>query len=454
MIIGWDGLGISSFLLIIHYQDDKSINSAIITIFTNRLGDAALILLIVLISNNHTWFMQTNQYSKTFILIIIAASLTKSAQIPFSAWLPIAISAPTPISALVHSSTLVTAGVYLIIRTNYIIKDNNLINTLLIISTITRIISGLAALKETDIKKIIAFSTLNQISLIFVRISINQSKIAFFHLIVHAVFKSSLFICAGFCIHEYSRSQEIKYLKNLSIRNPFITSLLYLANISIIGFPITAGFISKHIILEYSFLERIYIFIYLALLLRFSLTIAYTFKITYFITRGVPSLLNPLKNFTSNTKYINLPIYILITIVIFSGLFINSNYYIYEKILILINLDKISLNLLILASLFICYRHIKQKKKNYLNKNYSIFTLINSLKWTTIFNSLTINLSLKGRQLENNIILHLWEFKPKSLIYYSSLLNNFFSRNSHLLILIFYAIIYIIFIINLYFKKL
>jgi NADH-ubiquinone oxidoreductase chain 5 len=143
--------------------------------------------------------------------MIIAAAITKSAQIPFSRWLPAAIAAPTPVSALVHSSTLVTAGVFLIIRFYPFLHTIILFNkVILIIAVITMLIAGLSATTECDIKKIIALSTLSQLGIIITRIGLNLPTLAYFHMVTHALFKALLFICAGTFINNHRHRQDLR----------------------------------------------------------------------------------------------------------------------------------------------------------------------------------------------------------------------------------------------------
>lgn len=200
-----------SYCLVIFYQRSNSYNSGIITIISNRIGDVMIIISVLFLLNFGSFdFMSLSKTEMILGLFIILAGITKSAQIPFSAWLPAAIAAPTPVSSLVHSSTLVTAGVYLIIRFNYLFLNNLNIIFLLKISLITIIISGINAYLETDFKKIIAFSTLSQLSIIIIITSLNISELAFFHLVIHAIFKSMLFLCAGLIIHFINGNQDIR----------------------------------------------------------------------------------------------------------------------------------------------------------------------------------------------------------------------------------------------------
>jgi len=156
-------------------------------------------------------------------------AFSKRAQFPFRAWLPIAIAAPTPISALVHSSTLVTAGVYLIIRFNWIIKNNRgVLILLLLLSLFTIFMSGLIALREIDIKKIIALSTLSQLGLIIFVVFVGNELISFFHLITHALFKAILFLCSGVLIHEFGGNQDIRSYKICVKINFLVVSVFFL----------------------------------------------------------------------------------------------------------------------------------------------------------------------------------------------------------------------------------
>ena len=156
LLLGWDGLGVTSYLLVIFYQRKKSYNAGMITAITNRLGDVGILICIgwLFIVGDWTYrYLSSRSLSLNSLLvfILILSACTKRAQIPFSAWLPAAIAAPTPVSALVHSSTLVTAGVYLIVRLNFVFSNSNSTNTLLFIGIMTILLAGAAAIFEIDI---------------------------------------------------------------------------------------------------------------------------------------------------------------------------------------------------------------------------------------------------------------------------------------------------------------
>jgi len=163
-----------------------------VTVLSNRLGDVGILISIRLVfvyGRRNINFLLEYKGGGVIILMILIAGLTKRAQIPFSVWLPLAIAAPTPVSALVHSSTLVTAGVYLLFRFNRFLIRFEIKNLLLYISVFTIFMAGLIANFEIDLKKIIALSTLSQLGLIIIVLSLGLKFLAFYHLLTHAVFK-------------------------------------------------------------------------------------------------------------------------------------------------------------------------------------------------------------------------------------------------------------------------
>lgn len=286
LILGWDGLGLTSYALVIFYQREYSNNSGIITILRNRVGDATLLLTIggfLYLGSYNFIFVKLTE--PTIILLIILSAFTKRAQIPFSAWLPAAIAAPTPVSALVHSSTLVTAGVFLIIRFIPILKTSKILTIALIIGVLTMLIAGWAANFETDLKKVVALRTLSQLGLIFTILGLGNDLLAFFHLIIHALFKSSLFICAGFIIHNTNNSQDRRFAGSFNFRSPVLGLVFGCTNISLCGFPFITGFFSKDIILEKTFHLFRNRFIFLLIVFSTGLTLAYRVRAIYITAR-------------------------------------------------------------------------------------------------------------------------------------------------------------------------
>lgn len=255
LLLGWDGLGITSFILVIYYQNSKSLAAGIITALTNRIGDVIILISIAMTLNQGHWritHMWESPIIKIQIIAILVAGCTKRAQIPFSSWLPAAIAAPTPVSALVHSSTLVTAGVFLIIRFYPFLSQYGIFNKLLLFVAVSTIfIAGVSASTECDIKKIIALSTLRQLGVIICSLGLGNPIIALFHIITHALFKSLLFICAGQLIADHLHGQELRWMGAINNQNPISSSCILIANFALCGMPFMAGFYSKDLIIEF-----------------------------------------------------------------------------------------------------------------------------------------------------------------------------------------------------------
>nr|AMW68041.1 NADH dehydrogenase subunit 5 [Climacia areolaris] len=297
ILLGWDGLGLVSYLLVIYYQNVKSYNAGMLTALSNRIGDVTLLMAIAWMLNYGSWnyiyyldCMKSNWEMQVIILMVVIAAMTKSAQIPFSSWLPAAMAAPTPVSALVHSSTLVTAGVYLLIRFNELLMASFLSKFLLLFSGLTMFMAGLGANFEYDLKKIIALSTLSQLGLMMSILSMGYMKLAFFHLLTHALFKALLFMCAGSIIHNMKNYQDIRYMGMLMMNMPLTTTFLNIANMALCGMPFLAGFYSKDLILEISSMSYINMFSYLLFYLSTGLTVSYSIRLVYY------SLLNNLNS--------------------------------------------------------------------------------------------------------------------------------------------------------------
>nr|URX53610.1 NADH dehydrogenase subunit 5 [Cryptotermes sp. 3 AB-2022a] len=292
ILLGWDGLGLVSYCLVIYYQNVSSYGAGMLTVLSNRVGDVALLMVIAWMINFGSWnyifyldFLKSSFEMSLISLLVVLAAMTSSAQIPFSSWLPAAMAAPTPVSALVHSSTLVTAGVYLLIRFSPAF-DNYLCVFLLIISGLTMFMAGLGANFEYDLSKIIALSTLSQLGLMISAVSVGLVSMAFFHLLTHALFKALLFMCAGVIIHTMKDSQDIRFMGNLSFQMPFTSVCLVVSSFALCGMPFLAGFYSSDLILELVSFSYINLVGFLLFFVSTGLTVCYSFRLFYYVFCG------------------------------------------------------------------------------------------------------------------------------------------------------------------------
>nr|AOY39650.1 NADH dehydrogenase subunit 5 [Scolytinae sp. BMNH 1040052] len=290
ILLGWDGLGLVSYGLVIYYQNVKSYNAGMLTALSNRVGDAALLMAIAWMSMMGSWnyilyLFVDNLTVKVVGIFCVLAAFTKSAQIPFSSWLPAAMAAPTPVSALVHSSTLVTAGVYLLIRMSEYFEEG-LMLILLFLSLFTMFMAGLCANLEYDLKKIIALSTLSQLGMMLTILSLGGQDLAFFHLLTHALFKALLFMCAGVIIHTYGNVQDIRYMGGLINWLPVTCICMNISNLALCGVPFLSGFYSKDLVAEALSMNWLGMFIYFVFYLSIGLTVSYSVRLSGFIFWG------------------------------------------------------------------------------------------------------------------------------------------------------------------------
>nr|AEP39105.1 NADH dehydrogenase subunit 5 [Oncomelania hupensis hupensis] len=327
LLLGWDGLGIVSFALVIYYQNMKSLGAGMLTIMANRIGDVMILLSIgILVLQGHwiinlMWDFHLSMY---LVLTITIAAMTKSAQIPFSAWLPAAMAAPTPVSALVHSSTLVTAGVFLLIRFYPFLSESSMFQpALLFISVLTLLLAGIGANYENDLKKIIALSTLSQLGVMMMSLGMGMVSLSLFHLYTHALFKALLFLCAGMIIHNSSNYQDIRSMGLISKQAPLTVACLNIANLSLCGAPFLSGFYSKDLILETSLANPTSSLMILLIFLATGMTAAYSLRLSFC------SLWGNMKNNSLHTKiekdaYVNWATTTLTLAAIFAGSLLQS----------------------------------------------------------------------------------------------------------------------------------
>nr|YP_008081159.1 NADH dehydrogenase subunit 5 [Amata formosae]AGH27319.1 NADH dehydrogenase subunit 5 [Amata formosae] len=329
ILLGWDGLGLVSYLLVIYYQNLKSYNAGMLTALSNRVGDVLILMVISWMMNYGSWnyifyleFMNNDLEMKMISGMIILAAMTKSAQIPFSSWLPAAMAAPTPVSALVHSSTLVTAGVYLLIRFNMLLIDTFFLKVLLLLSGLTMFMAGLSANYEFDLKKIIALSTLSQLGLMMSILSMGVPDLAFFHLLTHAMFKALLFMCAGVIIHMMNNIQDIRFMGGISLYIPLTSLCMNISNMALCGIPFLAGFYSKDLILELVSFSNLNLMVFFLYYISTGLTMFYTIRLIMYLMVNDFNLISVYNLYDEN--YIMLKsMFILLFMSVISGSFLS-----------------------------------------------------------------------------------------------------------------------------------
>jgi len=297
LFIGWEGVGLCSYLLIGYYYDKVSAAKAASKAFVvNRIGDAGFLVAIFLVFINFNSldytkvFAQVGQLSPematAIALCLVIGAVGKSAQIPLYTWLPDAMEGPTPVSALIHAATMVTAGVYMIVR-NHAIFDMSPTAMFWVgaIGGSTALFAATIGLVQTDIKRVLAYSTVSQLGYMFLGCGIGAYTAAIFHLMTHAFFKALLFLTAGSVIHALSGEQDIRKMGGLSSKIPWSHRLFVIGTIAIAGIPPFAGFWSKDEIMAHAFTHHHYILYGMAAIGAF-LTAFYMFRLTYLTFYG------------------------------------------------------------------------------------------------------------------------------------------------------------------------
>nr|AEO93193.1 NADH dehydrogenase subunit 5 [Polyascus gregaria] len=287
-IFGWDGLGLTSYILIIYYNNVKSLNSGMYTLMLNRLGDFFILVSLggFLIYGSVNFFCFVNlKFNFIFLLLIfiIISSITKSAQFPFSSWLPKAMLAPTPVSSLVHSSTLVVAGVYLIMRFDSLILLFDLKVYIMYISLLTGFISSYLMFMEYDLKKLVAMTTLIQLSFMFISLSLGCMYQSLLHLLLHAMYKSSLFMSSGYLIFLGFGNQDMRFLMGSFLNCYMFKNSFFILNLSSMGFPFLGGFYSKDMMLGMFYMSELNIFYILMFIFIVFFTFLGTFRMYYYM---------------------------------------------------------------------------------------------------------------------------------------------------------------------------
>jgi len=309
LFIGWEGVGLCSFLLINFWHTRKSANkSAMLAFFTNKIGDFFLFIFFCLIFYIFKTFdislimslnnINLNNFINHFLFFlcsfIIIGAMVKSAQIGFHIWLPEAMEGPTPVSALIHAATMVTAGIYLISRFWFFFELFPFFSIFIsFIGTLTAFFGSLLCIFVSDVKKIVAYSTCGQLGYMFASLGFFNFSFSIFHLFTHALFKALLFLICGYIIYSMSNEQDLRKYGGFFKIFPFHFIIFFICSMNLMGIPFFSGFFSKEYILSssffilffynYSFFFFFFSIITFFLLFSILFSILYSFKLLFFI---------------------------------------------------------------------------------------------------------------------------------------------------------------------------
>lgn len=294
LFIGWEGVGLCSYLLIsFWYTRIQANKSAIKAMIINKLGDIGLLIGIIYLwiftgsfEFNHIFMISImcdsfNLYLPLFFILI--GVMGKSAQLGFHMWLPDAMEGPTPVSALIHAATMVTAGVFLVIRMSPVFElSSSILILIIIIGSLTSFFSATVGMVQNDLKKVIAYSTCSQLGYMIMICGFSFYDLSLFHLINHGFFKALLFLSAGSIIHAINDEQDMRKYGALKNLLPLIYIFIIIGSIALIGLPFLSGFYSKDLIIEVALFSNFLSFSLWISISAILITAFYSFRLIYF----------------------------------------------------------------------------------------------------------------------------------------------------------------------------
>ena len=367
MFVGWEGVGVCSYLLVSFWFTRIAANQSSLAAFlTNRVGDALLLIGMFML----LWALGNLDYNVVFSLApyineniitligicLLIGAMAKSSQVGLHIWLPMAMEGPTPVSALIHAATMVTAGVYLLIRSSPLIEYSSTVLLICLwLGAVTTVFSSLIGLFQQDIKKIIAYSTMSQLGMMVIAIGLSSYNIAIFHLMNHAFYKGLLFLGAGAVIHAVGDNQDLRKYGGLISFLPLTYTVILIASLSLVAFPFMTGFYSKDFILESAYGQYFFssINVYFIAVIGAIFTTLYSVKVIYltFLTNPNGSV-NYYKNAHEGDIFLSLPLVVLAIFSIYfgyltkdiyiglgSGFFVDNSIFIHPMHEILINTE-------------------------------------------------------------------------------------------------------------------
>ena len=301
LFMGWEGVGLCSYLLIgFWFADEAKARAGLKAFIVNRIGDAGFIIAMVLLFHQFGTLSMSEMAGKAegalvgpnfftiVTLLLLVGAIGKSAQIPLFVWLPDAMAGPTPVSALIHAATMVTAGVYLIVRNSLLFSlAPTTMATVAAIGVLTAFLAATIAMTQTDIKKVLAYSTISQLGYMFMAVGVGAFSAGIFHLMTHAFFKALLFLGAGSVIHGLDGEQELGKMGGLKHRMPGTHWTMLIGVLAISGIPGLSGFFSKDEILWGAFIWHDGVnWIWLLGIMTAGLTAFYMFRLYFLVFHG------------------------------------------------------------------------------------------------------------------------------------------------------------------------